>query len=266
MKTEAAMLMDEYEVHSELKSIPASSIVRRYIEEVTPEKKSAREESVRLNRALRTFPELFSVPVKEFTVAIVIKWRDKRGKEVSPSTVNREWNSLSAVWNHAIKEWQLPIDNVWRMAKRPPPGKPRKKRISDKEIDELKMAFDYDGSVSPRQKKHYVAWSFLFAIETAMRLSEICSLELSDISGRIAHLSDTKNGDSRDVPLSKEAMRLLSLIAHEEGKLVPLGAASASALFRKYRDKAGIVGVNFHDTRHEALSRLAKKIKSPMDL
>ena len=32
------------------------------------------------------------------------------------------------------------------------------------------------------------------------------------------------------------------------------------ALFRKYRDKAGIDNLHFHDTRHEAVTRLAKKL------
>jgi integrase len=43
-----------------------------------------------------------------------------------------------------------------------------------------------------------------FAIETAMRRGEIMSIEWSRIrwQDRIVHLPDTKNGYSRDVPLS----------------------------------------------------------------
>jgi integrase len=32
------------------------------------------------------------------------------------------------------------------------------------------------------------------------------------------------------------------------------------ALFRKCRDRAGIVGLHFHDSRHEAITRLAQRL------
>lgn len=35
---------------------------------------------------------------------------------------------------------------------------------------------------------------------------------------------------------------------------------SLDALFRKVRDKAGIENLHFHDTRHEAITRLSKKL------
>lgn len=33
-------------------------------------------------------------------------------------------------------------------------------------------------------------------------------------------------------------------------------------IFRKLKQKAAIEGLNFHDTRHEAITRLAKKMPS----
>ena len=46
---------------------------------------------------------------------------------------------------------------------------------------------------------------------------------------------------------------------------VPLSSASLDALFRKYRP-AALAHIRFHDSRHEALSRMAKKIHNPLDL
>lgn len=59
-------------------------------------------------------------------------------------------------------------------------------------------------------KKQLVALAFLLAIDTAMRAGELCSLNWDDIDfdGRVAHLELTKNGYSRDVPLSKKALKL----------------------------------------------------------
>ncbi|ARU21108.1 tyrosine-type recombinase/integrase [Ralstonia syzygii subsp. celebesensis] len=47
--------------------------------------------------------------------------------------------------------------------------------------------------------------------------------------------------------------------------LLGLSAASRDALFRKAKEKAGIADLTFHDTRHEAITRLAKKLQ-PLDL
>ena len=48
----------------------------------------------------------------------------------------------------------------------------------------------------------------IFAIETGMRLGEIIGLEWSDISKSIAYIYESKNGESREVPLSKKALLL----------------------------------------------------------
>ena len=73
----------------------------------------------------------------------------------------------------------------------------------------------------------------------------------------------TKNGDERDVPLSKRALELLTLLPDvEDGKvLFTLGASSASTTFRKDGwQKIEMVDVKFHDTRHLAITRLSKKL------
>ena len=69
----------------------------------------------------------------------------------------------------------------------------------------------YDKDTVPKLKKQRVALAFLLAVETAMRAGELCSLNWDDIDfdGRVAYLELTKNGYSRDVPLSKKALKLL---------------------------------------------------------
>jgi integrase len=84
----------------------------------------------------------------------------------------------------------------------------------------------------------------------------------------VAHLRETKNGTRRDVPLSKRALELLALLpAAEAGRpIFAMSAASLDALFRKARERAGIDGATFHDTRHLAITRLAKKFPNVLDL
>lgn len=39
-----------------------------------------------------------------------------------------------------------------------------------------------------------------------------------------------------------------------------LSKSALDNLFRRARDRAGIMNLHFHDTRHEAITRLAKKL------
>lgn len=172
---------------------------------------------------------------------------------------------MSAVFTTAIEEWSLPIkSHPFRDANRPKKGKDRYRRITDEEIEKMLSALDWSEEL--RLQKHYVAWCFLFAIETAMRSGEILGLEWADIDGKLAHLHETKNGKARSVPLSAEARRLLDLLPCNEDRLIPVTDANRDTVWRKARDKTDIVDLHFHDSRHEALSRMAKVIVNPMDL
>lgn len=265
LSIEAPLVAGELELSKELKLIPVSALIRRYIVEVTPTKKSAKNEKDRLNAALRNFPHLFNKPIEQFTKKDVVEWRDARLKKVKPSSVSREWSSLSAVFTTAIEEWSLPIkSHPFREANRPSKGKDRYRRITEKEIEKMLEALDWNEKL--QLQKHYVAWCFLFAIETAMRSGEILRLEWADIDDKLAHLNETKNGSPRSVPLSTEARRLLDLLPKDGDKLIPVTDANRDAIWRKARDTTDIIDLNFHDSRHEALSRMAKVIVNPMDL
>ena len=81
------------------------------------------------------------------------------------------------------------------------------------------------------------------------------------------HLPDTKNGLTRDIPLSERAEALLR---HMKGvnspRVLSIDSDSLSSLFRRYRDKCDIQDLRFHDLRHEATTRMAQIIQNPADL
>jgi len=91
-----------------------------------------------------------------------------------------------------------------------------------------------------------------------MRLGELCKLKSEDIylEQRYIQLHMTKNGDARQVPLSSQAVYFA-----EQLKFTNINVSSrvASTLFRKARDAARVKDLHFHDTRHEAITRLSKK-------
>lgn len=62
------------------------------------------------------------------------------------------------------------------------------------------------------------------------------------------------------MPLSREALRILGQLPETDGPLFGLAPALLEALWRKARDKAGLVDSHFHDSRHTAITRLAKRL------
>jgi len=107
-----------------------------------------------------------------------------------------------------------------------------------------------------------IAVVFLLAIETAMRQGELFKLEWQDVhlNESYVHLKDTKNGTKRDVPLSSRAKVLVAKLVPGDGRVVNFNQASCGQIFRSAVKLAGIVDLTFHDTRHEGLTRLARKL------
>jgi integrase len=119
----------------------------------------------------------------------------------------------------------------------------------------------YSRETPPGTTSARIGAAYLFAIETAMRAGEICSLEWQHVYERHVHLPVTKNGYARDVPLSTEARRIIEQLRPLTGEgdtVFDVSAASLDALFRKARARAQIEDLHFHDTRREALTRLSK--------
>jgi integrase len=132
------------------------------------------------------------------------------------------------------------------------------------EIDTILVALNYDERFPVIQQQQKVAVAFLVAIETAMRAGEICSLKSKnvDFERRTAFLPDTKNGYSRAVPLSQEAIRLLKRIDPwgDDGSVFGMASSTLSTLYKRAVDRTDIKELTFHDTRHEAITRLARKL------
>ena len=113
----------------------------------------------------------------------------------------------------------------------------------------------------PKNTMQRVALAVHFAIETGMRAGEIASIKPANVAGSVATLNDTKNGDKRRVQLSPRAKEILTRVNND----FDLTSAQIDSLWRKYRDRAGVDGLRFHDLRHLAVTRLAKKL-SILDL
>jgi integrase len=68
------------------------------------------------------------------------------------------------------------------------------------------------------------------------------------------------------VPLSKEAKRLLLLLPPENDKLLPIDKNIFCAMWMRVKKKAKLPEINFHDSRHEAITRMVKVRKLPVEV
>jgi len=105
-----------------------------------------------------------------------------------------------------------------------------------------------------------------FAVATAMRLDEICQLQLQDIDleGRIAAVRDRKDprhktGNHQEVPLLNvngydpvRPIREQLRPGQNGGRVFPYNSRSTGTAFRRACKELGIRDLHFHDLRHEA--------------
>ena len=184
--------------------------------------RSARTIMLKIQNLDRIAPNGADKSIYDFKPSDIVEWRNKRKKEVKVSTLRNEHAIYSAVFTYALKELFLIESNVWQTVPMPSKERSRNQRIMPEQQEVLLKALDWDGVSTPEKSKHYVAWAFLFALETAMREGEILAMRRSDLRDGFVHLPMTKNGESRNVPLSKEAKRLLLLLPFDSDVLVPI--------------------------------------------
>lgn len=226
--------------------------LERYAAEVSPKHKGAHWERVRLTKLARdlTFADR---RLSDVVAADIATWRDAQAGVLAPASIRREFGMLRAVFACARRDWGWLRVSPFDSLKPPPAGRPRTRRVSDDELERIIAALG-TGPVSS-----VIGLACRWALETAMRQGEILGLTRDSISGRVAVLLDTKNGERRDVPLSLAAVALLEQLP-PRGRLFQVDQRSFDTLFRKARTKAKVADVHFHDLRREATTRLAAKL------
>ena len=181
-----------------------SELIDRYLDEYLDKRRNQRDARYRLEKIKR-----YPIANKEISEESILEFRQQRLTEVQAPTVNRDMTILSHVCTIAVKEWRWLESNPFFNVSKPKNNLPRDRRVTEEEIERLKLACAYEAS--PVTLLQYACHAFLFAIETAMRAGEIQSLTWDNINleKRTAFLPMTKNGTSRKVPLSSKAIALI---------------------------------------------------------
>lgn len=232
--------------------------LRRYALEVSPGHRGWRWEIVRLAAYQKPGSALpVHLKLSDLTTAHMATWRDARLLATSRGTVLRDIGLLSAVFQTARLEWDwLQVNPLTNMRKPSAPAH-RDVLITGLQTRKILRALGYTpGPV--KSVSHAVAVCFLTALATGMRSGELCGLTWANVQPTYCVLPMTKNGQRRDVPLSKVAIRLIERMRGFDPVLVfGVGVESKDALFRRARGRAGLAGITFHDARHTAATRMA---------
>lgn len=232
-------------------------ILTRYRDEITPTKRSAKTETIRINAMLRR--DVCHRTLALLSSSDLAGYRDERLKTVAPATIIRELNTISHALDVAQREWGIHLArNPAKLVRRPSAPKGRTRRLEGDEEVKLLAAAD-------RGRNPWMKPLIILAVETGMRRGEILGLRWEDVDleRRIAHLSITKNGESRDVPLSSRAVETLTGLMQQPDRhperVFPVSGNAIRLAWEHLRQRAGVGDLHIHDLRHEAVSRLFEK-------
>ena len=181
--------------------VTLGELLKRYLDIITPSKRGADVERRRLKRLIGD--DISSYQLDRLSSQAIAKFRDRRLLD-GRRTCQYDLIFIRHCIKLAINEWGLmlssnPVDKV----KLPPSSRSRDRRLNTGEFDRLEKA--------ARLTQNPHIWPIVvFAIETGMRRGEILGItwECVDFDARTVHLPITKNGSSRDVPLSSKATQI----------------------------------------------------------
>jgi integrase len=227
----------------------------------------------------------------------------KHNRGAKPATIRHYIGALKRCFNWAVRRDVMQVNPVFllpygcstynehdaaklkkaRMKDAPPANNERDRRLEDGEEERITAscikyhAHGNSGRVEP------MLLMFHLAVETAMRMREIWTLERDriDLKKRVIFLPAalTKSERDRSPPLSSVATKLLTeYMSHFKteidangGRLFPWWngtmdervlsgiSRNRSTIWRRVFDKAGCFDLHFHDLRHEAVCRLFER-------
>ncbi|WP_163833252.1 tyrosine-type recombinase/integrase [Spartinivicinus ruber] len=248
--------------------VTVAELIERYIQEVDPIKRLGRSKRYTLEQ-LRC-SDLGRKSAVELTSSDVIdhcKIRQSEG--AGPATVSQDVTYLRTIFSLCQAAWGMPITSGAIDAARPVlnqlgligKSSRRDRRVTPDEINQLSAAFKE--RFSNRQANIPMSDIFEFAIETAMRQNEICSLRWEDLNLDkktivIRERKDPKNkhNNHQEVPLLGKALGIVLKQPQVSDLIFPYNSKSVGAAFTRVVRSLGIHDLRFHDLRHEAASRL----------
>ena len=234
------------------KSVTLADLLKRYLKEVTPYKKSHDKEAWRVKSLLKK--SISGVSLSNLNSAIISSYKYSRLPD-GARTTRYDLALIRHCLEFARLEWgyYLPTNPVDLVSK-PKLNKPRDRRVEKDDINALMHALRHT-------KVTYLKPLILIAIETGLRQGELVKLMWSDVDldSRLLKVRDTKNGEDRVVPLSNKSLSIFQSLPRLGTTVFNATHSSLQNAWKRLIKRSGLIDLHFHDLRHEAISRFIER-------
>lgn len=193
--------------------------------------------------------------ISEFKPSHIHRFFDSLQEQgLSNNTINHYGAMIIKVFGHAVSEEH--ISHVPKFKYRKVKGNKRPLYFTLSQIDLMSVYFRKSAEFTGLE--HYLT----IGIQTGMRIGEIRSINertlfIDETGGYSVYLADTKNGDSRTVPINDKALRAIRALGTDVSK-----NWNSKLFYRgwKYMRRAVLnndTRYTFHTTRHTCATTLA---------
>jgi len=248
----------KFEIAQTRRPIAFEQFTDRYYETYSKPNKKSYESDETSIKALKRF--FGGKTLQQINAWLVERYKSQRQKELtrygrppSKATINKELACLKHMFTKAV-EWGLVSSNPVKKVKLYP-EKPNKLRVlSNEEFEKLCNA-SY-GFLKP---------ILIVAVNTGMRRSEILNLKWEDINFKESYIyvSDSKNNDSRAIPMNQILKDTLQSLKKKSGGEYPFTYGDSGGPVKSVKKgfwsalrRSGIKHCRFHDLRHTFASSL----------
>ena len=250
-------------------------LLDRYRREVLPRKRDKKQ----TGQLEWWKSQLGEYRLKEMSSSLISLCRDRligetserTGRKRTAATVNRYLALLSHVFTIAVKEWEWMAVNPVTQISKLKESRGRTRFLSDEEREKLLAACR--SSESPR-----LFTIVTLALSTGMRRGEILGMkwENVDLEKKRITLVETKNGETRVVPLVGKAYELIVHVylkqEPEADSLIfsapknPAQPINIRTAWETALKKSSVSNFRFHDLRHSTASYLAMNGASLLEI
>src|SRR5438132_1420977 len=233
----------------QLGRLPFKDFAQMYLEREGPLLKSIRTER---NRVLAWAREFGSRPLGQITREEIEAWRRERMTTSRPATINRNLSRLRRMFSLAV-EWELLEESPMKGMKFLRENNARTRYLSLEECQRLIAS-----CIAP-----HIRAMVSVALHSGMRLGEILNLRWYDLdfaSGFIL-VRDSKNGESRHVPMDATLSALFRAYSHRLGTDLVFSSSRGGRIvdvrtgFLNSCKRAELTDLHFHDLRHTFASQ-----------
>ena len=202
--------------------------------------------------------EFGNLDINDLNIMIVEQWQTRLLKVRTPATANRKLACLKHMLTKAV-DWNMASEETLKQMRKVKFSKENNRKLRFLNVDECQRLI---ACCSAHLKPIVIT-----ALNTGMRRGEILSLmwEQIDLRHGFVSLEDTKNGESREIPINNTLKSLFEEMPHSIESVYVFTGRDGDPLtdvkhsFNTALRKAEIRNATFHTLRHSFASHLVMK-------